>query len=192
MEFDLVKNLFKIKFKVALAIGITIFLVIICAWYYITYLFKDNSSSDKVSSENAEESSYIEGGSGFLQKPVKEGEITARMYYPSGGYHGAIDYGVSVGTPVYAGADGVIVKTANLQTSYGTFVVIQHENGIQTWYAHGTPNSILVTKGQKVNRGQQIMLSGNSGHSTGPHLHFEVRKSPYDYNTCRVDPQLYM
>ena len=44
MEFDLVKNLFKIKFKIALAIGITIFLVIICAWYYITYLFKDNSS----------------------------------------------------------------------------------------------------------------------------------------------------
>ena len=53
------------------------------------------------------------------------------MYYPSGSYHGAIDYGVPAGTPVYAAADGVVIKTANLTTSYGTYVVIQHANGIK-------------------------------------------------------------
>ena len=69
---------------------------------------------------------------------------------------------------------------------------MQHANGLQTWYAHGTSGSILVSPGQTVSRGQQIMSSGNSGHSFGPHLHFEVRVAPYNYNTCRVDPRNYM
>jgi murein DD-endopeptidase MepM/ murein hydrolase activator NlpD len=114
------------------------------------------------------------------------------MYYSSGSYHGALDYGVSAGTPVYAAATGVVIKTANLTSSYGTYVVIQHANGLQTWYAHGTSGSITVSEGQTVSKGQQIMLSGNTGHSTGPHLHFEVRVSPYNYSNCRVDPRNYM
>ena len=150
---------------------------------------KNNSSSNKNNSSSG--GSYTGGGSGFLQKPVKTGTITATMYYSNGSYHGALDYGVPVGTPVYAAAEGVVIKTANLTTSYGTYVVIQHANGIQTWYAHGTSGSILVSPGQNVSRGQQIMSSGNSGNSTGPHLHFEVRVSPYNYNTCRVDPRNY-
>lgn len=135
---------------------------------------------------------YNGGGSGVLQRPVKTGTITATMYYSNGSYHGALDYGVSVGTPVYAAATGVVIKTANLTSSYGTYVVIQHANGLQTWYAHGTSGSIIVSPGQTVSKGQQIMLSGNTGHSFGPHLHFEVRVSPYNYNTCRVDPRKYM
>lgn len=135
---------------------------------------------------------YNGGGSGILQRPVKTGTITATMYYSNGSYHGALDYGVPVGTPVYAAATGVVIKTANLTSSYGTYVVIQHANGLQTWYAHGTSGSIIVSPGQTVSKGQQIMLSGNTGHSSGPHLHFEVRVAPYDYNTCRVDPRKYM
>ena len=135
--------------------------------------------------------SYNSGGSGVLQSPVNTGVITATMYYSNGTYHGALDYGIPVGTPVYASAAGVVIKTANLTSSYGTYVVIQHANGLQTWYAHGEYGSICVSPGQTVSRGQQIMRSGNTGKSTGPHLHFEVRVSPYDYSTCRVDPRNY-
>lgn len=122
-------------------------------------------------------------GSGYFMQPIKGGStITANGYYPSGKFHGAIDYAVNSGTPVYAAADGVVYSTANLSSSYGTYVVIRHTNGLQSYYAHGTYGSISVTPGQIVKKGQQIMLSGNTGNSTGPHLHFEVRKPPYNYS----------
>ena len=80
-------------------------------------------------------------------------------------------------------ADGVVMYTANLTNSYGTHVVIRHANGLQTYYAHGTRGSIVVSPGETVKKGQKIMLSGNTGNSTGPHLHFEVRRSPYNYKS---------
>ena len=96
---------------------------------------------------------------GFI-RPVNGGTVTCNGYYSSGKFHGAIDYGISVGTPVYAAEDGVVLTTNNLTTSYGTYVVIQHANGLQTWYAHGTPGSICVSPGQTVTQGQMIMKSG--------------------------------
>lgn len=139
-------------------------------------------------------------GSGYLMRPISGGSISANGYYPSGRFHGAIDYAVSEGTPVYAAADGVVMLTANLTSSYGTHVVIRHGNGLQTYYAHGTRGSICVSSGQIVKKGQQIMRSGNTGNSSGPHLHFEVRVSPYNYNgyatrygqDSRVNPNNYM
>lgn len=144
-------------------------------------------------------SSTTPSGSGYFSAPVSA-SVTASAYYSSGSFHGALDYGVSVGTPVKAAADGVVMSTANLTTSYGTYVVIRHANGLQTYYCHGTKGSICVTPGQLVSRGQQIMLSGSTGHSKGPHLHFEVRKSPYSYSysataygqDCRVNPYSYL
>lgn len=139
-------------------------------------------------------------GSGYLMRPVKGGSISANGYYSSGRFHGAIDYAVPSGTPVYAAADGVVMVTANLTTSYGTHVIIRHANGMQSYYAHGTRGSICVSPGQIVKKGQQIMSSGNTGNSQGPHLHFEVRVSPYSYNgyatgygqDSRVNPAAYM
>ena len=139
-------------------------------------------------------------GPGFFIRPVTSGYITATAYYSSGKFHGAIDYGVPVGTTVMAAADGVVMTTANLTTSYGTYVVIRHANGLQTIYGHGTYGSIVVKPGQTVKQGQKIMLSGNTGKSTGPHLHFEVRVAPYTYKSnataygqdCRVNPLNYM
>ena len=92
------------------------------------------------------------------------------------------------------------MTTANLSTSYGTYVVIRHANGLQSYYAHGTRGSIVVKPGQTVKQGEKIMLSGNTGNSQGPHLHFEVRKSPYNYSygakaygdDSRVNPNNYM
>lgn len=139
-------------------------------------------------------------GSGFFIRPLSGGTISCNGYYSNGQFHGAIDYTVSAGTTVKAAADGVVMYTANLTSSYGTYVVIRHANGLQSYYAHGTPGSIVVSQGQTVKQGDKIMLSGNSGHSTGAHLHFEVRKSPYSYSysakaygqDSRVNPANYM
>lgn len=152
---------------------------------------KNNGSSNSSNSNNNSGGNYNGGGKGILQRPVSSGNITTYMHYSNGSYHGALDYGVPSGTPVYAAADGVVITTANLTYSYGTHVVIQHAGGLQTWYAHGTSGSICVSPGQTVARGQLIMKSGNSGKSFGAHLHFEVRVAPYNYNTCRVDPRNY-
>ena len=156
-----------------------------------------NDGSGSTSSNGGANSGTSNSG-GFI-RPVNGGTITCNGYYSSGKFHGAIDYGVNIGTPVYAAADGVVLTTKSITTSYGTYVVIQHANGLQTWYAHGTPGSICVSQGQIVSQGQMIMKSGNSGNSGGPHLHFEVRKAPYTYSysatkygdDCRVDPKLY-
>ena len=157
-----------------------------------------SSSSGSGSSGGGSSTSGTSNAGGFI-RPVNSGTVTCNGYYSSGKFHGAIDYGVNVGTPVYAAADGVVLTTNNLTTSYGTYVVIQHANGLQTWYAHGTPGSICVSPGQSVSQGQMIMKSGNSGNSSGAHLHFEVRRSPYTYSysatkygdDCRVNPNLY-
>ncbi len=139
-------------------------------------------------------------GSGIFIVPIKSySYISTNGYYSSGKFHGAIDYAASSGTPVYAAADGVVMSVKNLTSSYGTHIVIQHANGLQTWYAHGTSGSVSVSPGQTVKQGQQIMLSGNTGNSSGPHLHFEVRKSPYNYSylakkygdDSRVNPNNY-
>lgn len=157
----------------------------------------NNTSSGN--SSNTSSSNTSVSGSGYLVRPVS-GSVSAQAYYSSGKFHGAIDYSVPLGTPVYAAADGVVMSTANLTSSYGTYVVIRHANGLQTYYCHGTSGSISVTPGQTVSRGQKIMLSGSTGNSSGPHLHFEVRVSPYSYNgyataygqDSRVNPLAYM
>lgn len=126
---------------------------------------------------------------GFI-RPVKTGKITAGMYYSSGKYHGAVDFGVSVGTPVYAAADGIVVtSTWGASDSYGYYIKIKHYNGLYTLYAHGS--SLVAKVGQEVKQGQLIMYSGNTGNSTGPHLHFEVRVAPGGYNN-RVNPLNYL
>ena len=86
-------------------------------------------------------------------------------------YHRGMDFACDIGTPVYATADGVVVAAKWLQ-GYGRTVEIDHGYGYRTIYAH--LNKFSVKKGQKVVRGEQVALSGNSGKSTGPHLHYEV------------------
>ena len=115
------------------------------------------------------------------------------MYYSSGQYHGAVDFGSAGinGQPVYAVADGVVVTAKALNYSYGNYVIIAHYNGLYTLYAHGQAGSIRVSEGQYVSQGQQIMNVGSTGNSTGPHLHFEVRTSPGLYDN-RVNPVKYL
>ncbi|MFT5280639.1 MAG: murein DD-endopeptidase MepM/ murein hydrolase activator NlpD [Flavobacteriaceae bacterium] len=95
------------------------------------------------------------------------------------GFHGpyqAIDVGAPIGTPIYAMADGkvVISKKTGWNGGYGLMVVVEHPHlGSQTLYAHNS--SVIVNVGEQVKQGEVIAYVGNTGRSTGPHLHFEVR-----------------
>jgi len=131
---------------------------------------------------------------GKLIRPVKTGEITCLMYYSWGQYHGAIDYGVSSGTPVYAAGDGYVVSAGWETSGFGYCVRINHGGELLTIYGHGN-GVFYVSKGQKVEQGQLIMQSGNTGWSTGPHLHFEVREANSNGGfptSNKVDPRKYM
>lgn len=148
-----------------------------------------SSGSSSSSSGSSSAAGSTVSSKGFI-RPVKSGNITAKMYYSSGKYHGAVDFGVSVGTPVYAAADGIVVtSTWGGSDSYGYYIKIKHYNGLYTLYAHGS--SLVAKVGQEVKQGQLIMYSGNTGNSTGPHLHFEVRVSPGGYSN-RVNPLNYL
>lgn len=151
------------------------------------------TSSGSNSSSNASPTGTT-GSSGFIY-PVPSGyaRITTGMYYSSGSYHGAIDFGSGGinGQPVYAVADGYVVTSERLNGSYGNYIIIAHYNGLYTLYAHGQDGSRTVSAGQTVKQGQQIMRVGSTGNSSGPHLHFEVRLSPGLYSN-RVNPTAYL
>ena len=105
--------------------------------------------------------------------PVKSAfRFTSGFGQRWGRMHEGTDFAAPIGTPVYATADGV-VTSAGWSSGYGRLIKIQHEFGIETRYAH--LNAIKVNVGQRVSRGDRIGDMGNSGRSTGPHLHYEVR-----------------
>ena len=151
-------------------------------------------AAEEAKKNNSNNSGSTSGKSsaGFI-RPVNS-YITTGMYYSSGSYHGAVDFGASgiSGSPVYAVADAIVVTTQALTTSYGNYIILYHpSSNLYTLYAHGQPGSISVSMGQTVKQGQQIMRVGSTGNSTGPHLHFEVRTSP-GYYSNRVNPATYL
>jgi murein DD-endopeptidase MepM/ murein hydrolase activator NlpD len=107
------------------------------------------------------------------------GILTSGYGWRWGRMHEGIDLAVGNGTPVVAAASGTVIL-AGWMGGYGNLVVVDHGNGIATAYGHNT--SVTVGSGQSVAQGQLIAYSGNTGHSTGPHVHFEVRVggSPVD------------
>ncbi len=105
--------------------------------------------------------------------------------YPLTNGHNGVDYGLPEGNPVMAAADGIVERAdLDIQTAhdpkkgYGYHVRILHPDGSRTIYAHFKENGFLVTTGQNVRIGDVIGRSGNTGMSTGPHLHFELRLGP--------------
>jgi murein DD-endopeptidase MepM/ murein hydrolase activator NlpD len=116
-----------------------------------------------------------------MASPIKNGKISTpfgkKGTHWSKGFHTGVDYAVPVGTDVLAVADGVIEK-ANWGKSYGIQIVQRiglHSKKQWCIYAHLSES--LVKAGDQVKKGQKIAESGNTGNSTGPHLHFEVRNN---------------
>jgi murein DD-endopeptidase MepM/ murein hydrolase activator NlpD len=120
--------------------------------------------------------------SGFIW-PVS-GPVTSGYGYRWGRLHEGIDIAVPSGTAVHASASGTVI-VAGWVGGYGNLVVVDHGGGIATAYGHNT--SVAVGVGQAVAQGQVIAYSGSTGHSTGPHVHFEVR-----INGGAVDPLGYL
>ena len=121
--------------------------------------------------------------------PIKNGKITTPFgklgKHWSTGKHTGVDFAVPVGTPVLAVADGTITN-ANWGKAYGKQVIQKVEQGYVI-YAH--LNAVRVKPGQFVKAGQIIGESGNSGNSTGPHLHLEMRVAPFMYDNKTLDPE---
>ncbi len=111
--------------------------------------------------------------SGSFGNPAR-GALTSRFGWRWGRKHEGIDVAAKIGTPIYA-SDGGKVSFSGTQSGYGKVVIIDHGNGLQTVYGHNNKN--LVAKGDKVFKGQKIAEVGNTGRSTGPHVHFEIRKN---------------
>lgn len=116
--------------------------------------------------------------------PVTNWNITSNFGYRWGRLHEGTDVGVPIGTTVRASRGGQ-VTTAGWVGGYGNCVIIDHGDGVCTRYGH--LSEVTVSVGQYVDQGQQIALSGNTGRSTGPHLHFEIR-----INGEAVDPMPYL
>jgi murein DD-endopeptidase MepM/ murein hydrolase activator NlpD len=129
---------------------------------------------------------------GSVPTPTESGKTpsgvrVSSVYGPrNSGFHRGVDIAAPIGTPVFASNSGVVVAARwqnpnNLKQGYGQFVELQHEDGTQTVYAH--LSQIAVRQGDKVEKGIQIAKTGNTGSSTGPHLHYELIK-----NGVKVNP----
>ena len=120
-----------------------------------------------------------------LQQPLfvmpTKGIFTSNFGYRWGVLHAGIDLANSIGTPIYAVSDGVVIDSGPT-AGYGMWVKLRHADGTVTLYGH--VNTTLVSVGEQVMAGDQIATIGNRGNSTGPHLHFEVLLG----GTERIDP----
>ncbi|KKW15832.1 MAG: Metalloendopeptidase-like protein membrane protein [Parcubacteria group bacterium GW2011_GWA2_50_10b] len=128
------------------------------------------SASANIKSSLTQTSSSLPTYSGYYLRPITGGRKSQGIH----GYNG-VDLAAPTGTPIRASADGtvIIAKSSGYNGGYGLYVVIKHSNGTQTLYAH--MSKINVSVGQYVDQGEIIGAVGNTGRSTGPHLHFEVR-----------------
>ena len=133
----------------------------------------------------------VPGASSFL---VGDTPVTTPTGWPTNGFissgyglrwngaefHQGIDIAAEMGTPIVATADGVVTIAGWNAGGYGNMVDIDHGSGVSTRYGHAS--AVVVTVGQRVRRGQIIAYVGSTGHSTGPHLHYEVRLSGQPVN----------
>lgn len=142
------------------------------------------TTTTTISSSSKPTASYSSGSasSGYYIKPTT-GPITSPYGPRKGSYHYGIDIGARVGTTVVASAQGVVVSTlgyckegnSSCGGRYGNYIVIEHPNGQRTRYAH--LSKISVSVGDTVSQREKIGTTGNTGRTTGPHLHFQIEKS---------------
>lgn len=145
--------------------------------------------ASKVSKLNAEKKRIANPYSGGkLATPIKDAYRLSSNFgvriHPITGEkkaHNGVDFAAPSGTSIYAAEAGVVILSKTW-SGYGNCIIIDHGNGLWTLYGHIKNGGLLVSEGDKVKRGDKIALVGSTGNSTGPHLHFEVRKNEVPVN----------
>ena len=161
---------------------------------------KEISNYESQLSSIVDPKSFPSPKKGILSWPLSNIYITQRFGYTdfakgayTGDLHTGVDFGTSIGSNVFASLDGIVDGTGNTDiacpgASFGNWILIKHNNGLSTLYGH--LSLIKVKKGDKVSTGNLIGYSGNTGFSTGPHLHFGlyategVAVDVYKFNSC--------
>lgn len=132
------------------------------------------TEEDEISKDPVTKEKNIPARKNFSSRPVLplKGNISSEFGLRNGKPHKGIDVVAEIGTPILAALDGEVAYVGN-QRGYGNVIILEHDNFIMTVYAHNEAN--LVREGDRVAGGQPIATVGNSGSTTGPHLHFEYR-----------------
>jgi murein DD-endopeptidase MepM/ murein hydrolase activator NlpD len=123
---------------------------------------------------------------GSMRWPVEAGVISSDYGARWGKQHKGIDIAADVGEPVYAVADGDVIYAGDGLRGYGNVVIVQHGQRLSSLYAHNS--DLRVKQGDHVTRGTLIALMGSTGHSTGPHVHFELRQGDVAVNPRSLLP----
>lgn len=123
-------------------------------------------------------------GTGTLQAPLTSYRFTSGFKFRSGRWHKGVDLCTPTGSAVYAADNGRVI-VSEWSDSFGYYIIIDHQNGMKTLYAHNS--SLIAQVGDVVEQGQQIALSGNTGRSSAPHVHFEVH-----VDGEAVNPEIYL
>ncbi len=150
------------------------------------FLDRDASSSvARVDRRTASEVYAVKPGgevslSGDWRWPLKSIEISSPYGERGRKFHQGIDLRAPMRTPVLAAADGEVVYVGTKIRGYGRMVVLKHAGNFYTVYAHHSKN--LVKMGKRVSKGEVIAYTGKSGHSSGPHLHFELRRGTQSFD----------
>lgn len=138
----------------------------------------ERKQREKASSYSGSAGASVVSGNGMFTHPCPGYSRISSYFGPrkqpmagASSNHKGIDYAAEAGTPIYAAASGT-VTTAGYSGAEGNWIVINHGNGLQTYYMHCL--KLYVHAGQKVSKGQNIAAVGSTGNSTGPHLHFQV------------------
>jgi murein DD-endopeptidase MepM/ murein hydrolase activator NlpD len=133
-------------------------------------------------------SAQASGANALLRWPLREPRVSSTFGIRQGRPHEGIDLSAPLGTPIVAARDGTVIYAGDGVKGYGNMVVVQHDGGLLTVYAH---NSLLIARqGERVRQGQEIARVGQSGRATAPHLHFEVRRGDVPQDPLRFLPGL--
>lgn len=124
-------------------------------------------------------------GTGTLDYPLTSYTFTSAFKWRWGRLHSGVDLATPEGSPVYAADNGKVILAECSGDGYGNYIILDHGNGMKTLYGHNS--ELLVSVGDVVAKGDRIALSGNTGNSTGPHVHFETI-----VDDEKVDPQIYL
>ena len=133
---------------------------------------------------NPGDEAQIEGVN--LKWPLSHVQVTSGFGKRGSEFHEGVDLHALSGTPVYAAQAGRVIYAGSKIKGYGRLIVIKHDRGISTVYAHNS--KILVKRGDHVKLGEKIAVSGKSGKVSGPHLHFEIRKGVAAVDPIKVMP----